>query len=169
MSIADIAAFGQSSGIYAFMNTKWGWPCAESLHYVALALLLGTVGLFDLRLLGYAHGISLAALHKFVPIGVLAYLANIITGSFFFVSAPDQYAYNPAFQMKVVCMAIAGVNMFVFYATTARAVKALDPVAAAPLHAKIIGAISLCSWIGVIVFGRIITAFRPPFHWCFWC
>src|SRR5215831_14465221 len=95
MNISDIEAFGHSSGIYDFMNSKWGWPAVESLHYLALATLLGTVGLFDLRLLGFARDISIAALHRYVPLGVAAYLSNLITGSLFFVSAPDQYAYNP--------------------------------------------------------------------------
>jgi hypothetical protein len=151
------------------MNTAWGWPSVESLHYIALAVLIGTVGLFDLRMLGFAKPIPLSALHKLVPFGVLAYCVNIVTGTMFFVSAPDQYAYNPAFQLKVLCMLIAGANVVVFYTTTAQTVKALPPNIAAPLHVKIIAFVSLASWTGVIVFGRLITYFRPPFHWCFWC
>jgi hypothetical protein len=164
-----IDAFGKSSGIYAFMNTAWGWPSIESIHYVGLAVLLGTVGLFDLRMLGMARGVPMSAFHKLVPFGVIAYISNVLTGSLFFVSAPDQYMYNPAFQLKVLCMLVAAANVAVFYSTTAKAVKALGPQDDAPMHAKIIAAISLMSWIGVIIFGRIITAFRPPYHWCFWC
>ena len=169
MTISDIEAFAHASGVYDFMNTKWGWPAIESIHYFALATLLGTVGLFDLRLLGFARGVSIAALHKYVPFGAVAYLINIFTGSLFFMSAPDQYAYNPSFQLKIACMLVAGINVAIFYSTTSRSLKTLEPSADAPLHAKIIGAISLASWIGVIVFGRLITYFRPPYHWCFWC
>jgi len=169
MDIAAIDAFGRSSGIYAFMNTAWAWPFIESLHYIALATLIGTVGLFDLRMLGMAKAIPLTALHKFVPFGVAAYLLSIVTGAMFFVSAADQYAYNPAFQLKVLCMLIAGVNVVVFYSTTAATVNALQPSVTAPLHVKFIALVSLASWTGVIVFGRLITYFRPPFHWCFWC
>ena len=39
------------------------------------------------------------------------------------MTAPGQYLYNPAFQTKMMLMAIAGVNMAVFYATTASAVN----------------------------------------------
>jgi hypothetical protein len=45
-------------GIYAhspvadLMHTRWGWPIAESLHFIGLCLLVGCVGTFDLRLLG---------------------------------------------------------------------------------------------------------------------
>ena len=169
MDIASIDAFGKSSGIFAFMNTAWGWPFFESLHYLGLTVLLATVGLFDLRMLGFAKSIPLAAMHKFVPFGVGAYLVNVITGFCFFVSAPDQYAFNPVFQLKTVCMLIAGINVVVFYTTCAQSVKALPSHVSLPLHVKAIAAISLTSWICVIVFGRLITYFRPPFHWCFWC
>jgi hypothetical protein len=169
MDIVSIEAFAKSSGIYAFMNTPWGWPFIESLHYIALTLLIGTVGLFDLRMLGMARSISLSALHQIVPLGVFAYLANIITGLMFFVCAPDQYLYNPAFQLKLLCMLIAGINVAVFYSTSVRAVKALPIGIATPLHVKVIAAVSLISWLSVIVLGRLITYFRPPYHWCFWC
>jgi hypothetical protein len=169
MDLGAIETFAKDSGIYAFMNTAWGWPSMESLHYIALAVLIGTVGLFDLRMLGIAKAIPISSLHKIVPFGVAAYLANILTGAMFFICAPDQYAYNPAFQLKVVCMLIAGVNVAVFYTTTAQTVKAMQPNLAAPLHVKIIAIVSLASWAGVIIFGRLITYFRPPFHWCFWC
>ena len=41
--------------------------------------------------------------------------------------------------------------------------------ATASLSVKIIAAVSLAAWVGVIVFGRLITMFRPPYHWCFTC
>jgi hypothetical protein len=169
MDVATIDAFGKSSGIFAFMNTAWGWPFFESLHYLGLTVLLATVGLFDVRMLGFAKSIPLAAMHKFVPLGVVAYVVNIVTGFCFFVSAPDQYAFNPVFQLKVLCMLIAGINVVIFYTTSAQAIKALPTDANVPLVAKIIAATSLTSWLAVIVFGRLITYFRPPYHWCLWC
>lgn len=43
-----LLAFSQKSGIYDFMHSAWGWPMIESLHFIGLSLLIGTVGLFDL-------------------------------------------------------------------------------------------------------------------------
>lgn len=166
MDVQSIAAFGHQSGVYDFMNTAYGWPAIESLHFIALAVLLGTVGLFDLRVLGVAKGIPMQALHRLVPLGVAAFAANIVTGAMFFMSAPDQYMFNPAFRLKVACMAIAGLNVVVFYAAFARGVPA-GPQARAPLPVRLIAAISLLAWTGVIVFGRLITYFRPPYHWQF--
>ena len=166
---AVIADFGKSIGVNAFMNTRWGWPTIESIHFTCLTLLLGTVGLFDLRILGIGRGVSMAVLHRLVPIGVVAYLGSILTGSMFILTMANQYVFNPAFQLKLLFMAIAGVNTAVFYLVAARAVNAAGPDEEAPLAAKIIAVISLLSWTAVIILGRVITLFRPPFHWCPWC
>jgi len=169
LSVEQIAKFGHDSGVYAFMNSAWGWPTIESIHFIALSTLLGTVGLFDLRALGVARQIPMPELHKLIPFGVAAYLVNIVTGSMFFMSAPDQYMFNPGFRLKVLCMLIAGVNVAVFYSFFARSVRTTGAYDAATLPVKIVCAISLTAWIGVIVFGRLITYFRPPYHWCFTC
>lgn len=161
--------FGQSSGIYALMTTSWGWPVAESLHFVGLSLLIGTVGLFDLRMLGMARNHSLVALHRLVPLGVAGYLLNAITGTMFLTSFPGQYVYNPAFQIKMVFMLAAGINLVIFYSTTFRHVQRLRPGEVTSRRAKAMALVSLCCWLGVIAGGRLLTFYRPPYFWCFWC
>lgn len=160
---------GERTWIHALMSSAWGWPTVESLHFLGLSLLVGTVGLFDLRMLGFARGIPMGELHRFVPWGVGGYLTNVATGFLFVTSAPDQYVYNPAFQVKLGLMAVAGVNVLLFYRFTFAGVRAGDAVADAPRAAKVAAAVSLCCWLGVIVCGRLITYFRPPYHWCWWC
>ena len=168
-SVETIAKFGHDSGVYAFMNTAFGWPTIESIHFIALSVLLGSVGLFDLRVLGVAKQIPMPALHRLIPFGVAAFIVNIVTGSMFFVSAPDQYMWNPAFRLKLACMIIAGLNVLVFYSAFARDVRTTGPGAVATWPVKLIAAVSLAAWIGVIMFGRLITYFRPPYQWCFTC
>ena len=150
-------------------RTTWAWPAAESIHFIGLSFLMGTVGLFDLRLLGLAKSIPMTALHKLIPFGVMGWLLNLTTGIMFFSGAPDQYMYNPSFQLKFMFMSLAGLNVLFFYLFTFRKVKALGPGDGAPLSAKIAGGASLTFWIGVMTCGRMLTFFRPPFHWCPWC
>src|SRR6185436_2012495 len=116
-----------------------------------------------------ARAIPMPALHRLVPFGVGAFCVSALTGSLFFMSAPDQYMFNPAFRLKLACMAIAGLNVAVFYGAFERRLHGTAAGAEAPLPVKVIAAISLCAWVGVIVFGRLITMFRPPYHWCFAC
>ena len=161
--------FSQATGIYAFMNSPWGWPIAESIHFLGLCLLIGTVGLFDLRMMGFAKEISLSELHRLIPFGVTGYLLNVITGTMFLSTAPDQYLYNPAVQSKLFFMLVAGINMIFFYATTATDIQSRACASYVISRAKIMAAISLVCWCAVIVCGRLITYYRPPYHWCLWC
>jgi hypothetical protein len=82
----------------------------------------------------------------------------------FFFGHPDQYFYNSAFRTKISFMAIAGINILAFYGTDAFAeMRKLPPGAVAPRRMQLIAAVSLAMWIGVLVCGRLITFFRPPF------
>jgi hypothetical protein len=141
----------------------------EILHFTGLCLLIGSVGMFDLRMMGLVKGISLKALHRLIPFGLAGFALNFATGFMFVATEPSQYLYNPAWQTKMALIGIAGINMVAFYATISKRVYALGPDDKVPIAARAIAAVSLASWIGVISAGRVITAFRPPFHWCLWC
>ena len=164
-----IQALGEVGWIDAMMNSSWGWPAIESLHFMGLCLLVGTVGIFDMRMLGLGNGISIGSLHGLVPWGVGGYAINVLTGMLFLVSAPDQYLYNPAFQTKLALMCVAGLNVVFFYYFVFGPVKTIPSDADVPFSAKFAAAVSLTCWVGIIICGRLITYYRPPYHWCFWC
>jgi hypothetical protein len=149
---------------YWLRNNAWPyWPMLQTLHLVGMTLLLGAVGLFDLRILGLAKGIPPAALHKLIPWGVAGFLLNATTGVLFFIGNPDQYAFNFAFRLKLAAMVLAGLNLLLFYGTAYGAVKAVPAGGDAPLRAKILTGVSLLSWTSVIVCARILTWFRPVY------
>ncbi len=75
----------------------------------------------------------------------------------------DQYAYNTAFHWKLVFMTLAALNVVAFYGTAYRALNALPAGADSPRRAKTLTAISLLCWSGVLVCGKLLTFFRPPF------
>lgn len=143
------------------MTSRWGWPICETLHFLGLSLLIGTVGMFDLRLLGVARHIPIAALHKLIPWGIGGYVVNVTTGSMFLMTAPDQYLYNSAFHLKMLFMAVAGLNVLTFYSAMFRKVRVLGAGADVPFAAKLIGGASLFLWTGIIIFGRLLTFYRP--------
>src|SRR5229473_2816513 len=119
---------------FVYVNEPWLWPTCEILHYLGLSLLLGTVGVFDLRMLGFAKGIPPSAIHRLVPWGVGGYVLNVLTG------------------------------ILVFYGTTAfPEMKKLAPGADASTRIKVIAGVSLAMWVGVLICGRMLTWFRPPF------
>ena len=164
--IAPWELFIRSTWLHHFVqqNEPWLWPLMQSLHYVGGSLLLGTVGLFDLRLLGLGKGVSPAALHRLIRFGIAGWCLNLMLGIVFFFGHPDQYFYNNSFRLKVSFMTVAGLNILAFYGTDAFAqTKKMSPDAAAPARIKLIAAVSLAMWVGILICGRLITFFRPPF------
>jgi hypothetical protein len=144
-----------------FMHSRWGWPICESIHFLGLSLLIGTIGMFDLRLLGLAKRIPIAALHRLIPWGISGYVLNVTTGAMFLMTEPNQYIYNPSFHFKMLFMALAGLNVLVFYSGVFRQVRVLTTGETLPLSAKVVGGASLLLWTAVIVCGRLLTFYRP--------
>jgi hypothetical protein len=143
------------------MDYRWTWPTAESLHFCALALMVGTVGTFDLRLLGLGKGLSPAALHYSIRFGVAGFVVSAVSGALFIFGQPDQYFYNNAFKVKVVCLLLLGLNVGAFYALEARRVLALGPGDDAPVRAKVLAAFSLTLLVAIMCAGRMLTFYRP--------
>jgi hypothetical protein len=163
-AIAPWELWVRSTWLHAFVHDHtWLWPFCETLHFFGLSLLLGTVGVFDLRVLGMARGIPPANLHRLVPFGIAGWVLNLTTGTVFFFGFPEQYAYNRAFQFKLGFMALAGLNVLVFYSTAFRPLRGLSAGAQAPWPTRLITGISLVSWVAVLICGRLLTFFRPPF------
>jgi hypothetical protein len=169
-SLNEFVRWLSTTGLAEFMRGQWEWPIAESLHFMGLSMLIGTVGLFDLRLLGLGKQIPLSALHRLIPWGIAGFVTNMLTGICFLTTAGDQYVHNPAFQLKALSMGIAGINVMLFYTAMFKKVKTLGPGEDAPLPARIIGGVSLTCWLSVIACGRLLTFYRPTaYYWCFWC
>jgi hypothetical protein len=156
-----VRTLGSVDSVSALMRTSWAWPVCESLHFIGLALLVGTIGIFDLRLLGVAKRVPIAALHRLVPWGVGGYILNLTTGLMFLLTEPDQYILNTSFHLKMLFMALAGCNVAFFYLRVFREVKSVGAGGDVPRVAKFIGAASLLLWIGVMTCGRLLTFYRP--------
>lgn len=136
-------------------------PTCETLHFVGLALLIGPIGLFDLRLLGFARSVPLSALHRFVPLGIAGFVLCMITGLVFVLGdpflEPISYFRNLSFQLKMLLVALAGLNVLIFYVSgLGKKVAILEPGEEPPRAAKVIAGLSLVLWIGVMYFGRMM-------------
>lgn len=156
-----VRTLSSADAVSALMRTSWAWPVCETLHFTGLCVLFGTIGLFDLRLLGVAKRVPIAALHRLVPWGIAGYLVNVTTGSMFLLTEPDQYIFNTAFHLKMLFMALAGLNVAMFYLRVFREVRPIGPGGELPRAATLAGGASLLLWIGVMVCGRLLTFYRP--------
>jgi len=157
-----IAAMLDATGMAEFVNAHdWVWPICEILHFAGMALLIGTVGFVDLRILGFGKGLPVHALERLLPIGIAGFVVNTLTGFVFVAGNPIggsiAYLENLSFQLKMLLILLAGLNVAAFYLTgVARAAAAAGPSGDAAPAAKVVAGASLVFWVGVIVFGRLI-------------
>lgn len=134
------------------------FPLIESLHVLAITLVFGTILIVDLRLVGVAaHRRSADRLiRELLPYTWVAFALAVISGVLMFVSNAPAYAANLEFQLKLVAIALAGVNMAIFHSTAHRRIADWDTDLPPPAAARVSGFLSLALWTVVIVLGRWI-------------
>jgi len=154
-SAQDVSeAEGTVSAIGAYvLNHGWVWPTSETLHFMGLCLLLGSVLTVDLRMLGIMKSVPLVDLRGLIPWALAGFSINLVTGMVFFIATPTQYTTNVAFYWKIVFMLLAGIN--VLYLTFDES-WALPEGVDAPLTAKVVAGAGIFLWLGVIFFGRML-------------
>ena len=57
-------------------NSTWAFPALQSLHFIGMSLLIGVVGVIDLRILGVARGLPIHPLHRFLPLAFVGFGIN---------------------------------------------------------------------------------------------
>jgi uncharacterized membrane protein len=132
----------------------WLWPAAEAVHFVGLTLLFVVVLIVDLRVLGMAKGLSLSSVHQLLPLGMLGFVLNLVTGMMFFIAAPGQYTNNPEFHKKVLFIVLAGINCLGFMLDNTTWV--VGPEEDAPWKSKAVAGIIIILWIGILYFGNML-------------
>jgi hypothetical protein len=153
----DVLAWMETSALGQFMrDSAWAWPVAEIAHFIGLSLLMGSLLVIDLRLLRVLPNLPLQAALRFLPLTLAGFVINLCTGLLFCFGDPFRYYPNIAFRLKMLFVVLAGLNAIWFkLALATKDEAALDERRVATL-AKIIAAVSLMLWVGVIVMGRFI-------------
>ena len=137
--------------------SKWWWTFMMILHFLGLIMIVGTVGLLDIRIMGFLKQLPTAPLHRFLPWAMAGLGVNIVTGLLAFIGLPENYIYSGVFWLKMLSLVLLGANAAVFYLTDIFAgVERLKAGEDAPMSAKLIAASSLVLWFAVITFGRYI-------------
>jgi hypothetical protein len=142
----------------AMREMLWLYPAVEIAHIVGFVLLVGSVVMFDLRVLGLSKQISVRALSRhLLPWSWGALLIIVPTGTAMFSAHASDFISNRAFQIKMGLLLLAGINAAIFHTGPYQTVKDWDTGVAAPLSAKLSVALSLAIWLGVISCGRLLA------------
>jgi hypothetical protein len=133
------------------------FPWIESVHVLAIVLVVGTISIVDLRLLGVASPERAVRrlMRDVIPYTWGAFAVAAISGSLMFSSDAVNYSHNFFFRGKLVLLALAGINMALFHLLGIGDVERWDtPGGRTPMPARAAAAVSLTIWIAVVAFGR---------------
>src|SRR4029078_1184967 len=123
-------------------SNELAFPWLESVHVLAITLVLGSIAVADLRLVRLAsvkRPVS-QLLHEVLPVTWVAFLVALITGLLMFTSNAVEYAHNKPFQFKMLLLLLAGLNMLVFQLVTFRTVGTWNDDVRTPPGGRFAGA-----------------------------
>ena len=141
------------------------FPWLESIHVLAITIVVGSIAIVDLRLLGIAsRDRAVSRLTRDVlPITWIAFAVAAITGILMFISNVVNYAHNVYFQLKILMLVLAGMNMMLFHFFGSRNIENWGTSAGTtPRSARFAGGASLMFWVLVVAFGRWIGFTLQP-------
>ena len=141
----------------AIAESEWLFPTIETIHVIALTAVVGTILKVDLRLLGLTdreRPFSRLA-RQVLPWTWGCFAMAAIAGLLMFAAKAMTYWADVPFRVKVVCLALAGINMAYFHLVGARDMANWDS-GRAPWRAKLAGVASITLWITIVATGRWI-------------
>ncbi len=135
------------------------FPAIEGAHLLGIALSVGLLCWFDLRLLGLVmtHEPISKVWKRVMPSAFAGFVLMFITGGLLFW-AEAATAYNSVhFWIKMTLILLAGINAGYFELSTHKHVSEWDTAIVPPMRARMAGLTSLVLWTAVIVTGRTMA------------
>ncbi|MBK3570931.1 hypothetical protein [Streptomyces sp. MBT62] len=143
----------------AVRGTTYLYPMLESVHIIGIALLIGPAAAFDLRLLGLGRGVLrvTTAAHHLLRISHLGFVVAAVTGVVMFLPGASLLADRGSAPWKLGLILLAGLNILIFHRRTYRNVADWDMDQPTPVAARVAAVVSLTSWSGVTIAGRLLA------------
>jgi len=143
------------------MKSWWLVPFCKTLHYFGITVLVGIVGLVDLRIFGVAKGLPVRPLQRLMPWAVVSFLVAAASGYALLRINPANSLGPPvniAFAAKMALLVLIGLNDILYFATgLKRQVDGVGAGQSTSASAKIVATVSIILWIGVVYWSRMLT------------
>jgi hypothetical protein len=137
----------------------WVFPIIEGAHLLGIALSVGMLCWFDLRLLGLVlpdQPVS-KVWRQVMPWALAGFVLMFITGGLLFWAEAARAYASIHFWIKIALLLLAGVNALVFETTAHRNMAEWDKAPLPPRSARMAGAVSLVLWTAIIITGRTMA------------
>jgi hypothetical protein len=153
--VAELIATVEGSDFASLVSrAPFAYAVLSASHIIGIALLVGSIVPVDLRLLGVFGTRFDAVLASLVKTALLGFAIAASTGLALASVRLGEYAANPAFLLKMVLLAAAGLNA----AALRIACGSLEELPTSErAGARRSGALSLMFWTAAIFAGRFIA------------
>ena len=140
-------------------GSLWAYPAILFMHTMGMAIVVGLNAGVDLRILGVAPDLPLAAMNRWFPFMWAGFWINAASGAILLIVDATTKLANPVFYVKMVFIALALVDLRLLK-TRVFVGPSIDKT---PLttNARFLAATSLIFWIGVITAGRLMAYVGP--------
>ena len=142
-------------------ESDYAFSIIESVHVLAITLLVGTIAILDLRMLGAVlRKIPITKIARTVfPLTWSGFAIMLVSGFLLFWAEAAKNYGNPAFRIKIVLLVLVGLNPLIFHTTIYRRVHEWELLEVSPWRARGAAIASLTLWSGIIIAGRLIAYF----------
>lgn len=149
----------ESAGSIFLRESLHAYSWIETLHVAALAVFLGLVLAFDLRLLGvgYRELPVIGMLRAILPWSLCGFLVVMSTGLLLFYANPLRLFHSVWFRLKILLLLASILNVIFFHRCFSRDGAHRGAGPPLPLPARLAGGVSIICWVAVIVMGRLIA------------
>jgi hypothetical protein len=140
-------------------DISWIVPLVQTIHILALAIILSSAAMLNLRLMGLAgRRVTIAGMsERFLPWVWAALAVLAVTGIILIVGEPERSLPNVSFQLKMALLAAVIVITIVLQRTIKRNADYWDLSPARRRSARVTAVVSLAMWIAIAVCGRLIA------------
>ena len=128
----------------------WAYPTQIALHAVGMALLVGLNAMVNLRVLGVASSVPLAAFERVFPAMWAAFALNLISGTLLTIAYAERLLVHPVFLTKLAALLIALVLLVLL-----RRWVFADSQTQVSVRGRVVAGLSLGAWIVTLVAGRL--------------
>ena len=140
-------------------ESLWVFPIIEGSHLLGIAVSVGALCWFDFRLVGFAFQREPVSQvwKQVMPFAIGGFVLMFVTGILLFWAEARVAYHSVHFWIKLVLLALAGVNALVFEMTTKRSIAEWDAAPVPPAAARVASYVSLVLWTAIIVTGRTMA------------
>jgi len=140
-------------------HNAWVIPTIQSIHIVAVGIVLSSVLMIDLRILGWAgHDQTLReTTNRFGPWLSWALLVLLTTGVLMVIGEPVRELISFSFRLKMFLVATGTLIAAIFQITLKSNEHHWEQTLVNRRTIKLLAILTLLIWVGIVILGRLIA------------